>query len=96
VIGTASPAAITLTPSRARSSAEAIPAGFDVGTITVRRLPANGVGFPSARPLSASRCGLPVSADRNRSAGAPSSILASSAAEESVEMVSEIPGVASS
>ena len=43
VIGTSSPAAMIRTPGRARSAGDRMPAGFDVGTMIVNRLPANGV-----------------------------------------------------
>src|SRR5580765_83466 len=94
VIGTASPAAMTLTPVLARSFGDAIPAGFAVGTMIVSLLPANVVAAPAARPLSTSFFGLVVSAERNTSAGAPCSIWVSSVADESVEIVSVVPGLA--
>ena len=91
VIGTASPAAITFTPGLARSFGDWMEAGFAVGTMTVRRLPANLVRALPARPLSTSFWGLAVSAERKTSAGAPCSIWVSSADDESVEMVSVVP-----
>jgi hypothetical protein len=94
VIGTVSPAAMTLTPALARSAAEAIPAGLSAGTTTVSLLPAKVTTRPSARPASTSFCGLVWSADRKTSAGAPCSICVSSADEESVEMVTVVPGFA--
>jgi hypothetical protein len=62
--------------------------------MTVRRLPANLVRAPAASPLSTSFWGLAVSADRNTSAGAPCSILVSSAEDESVDIVIAVPGLA--
>ncbi len=95
-MGTESPAAITLTPFRARSAGVAMPAGLAAGTMTVSRLPANFTTAPDARPVSTSFCGLAVSADRNTSTGAPCSIFVSSAEDESIEMVSVVPGFAAS
>src|SRR3974377_1893609 len=69
-----------------------MPAGFAVGTMTVRRLPANFVGAPEARPLSTSFWGFDVSAERNTSTGAPCSIFVSSADDESVDTVNDVPG----
>ena len=71
-------------------------AWLSVGTITVSLLPANGIASPAASPASTSFCGLVVSADRNRSAGAPCSICVSRAADESVEIVRSVPGFAAS
>jgi len=65
-----------------------------VGTITVSLLPAKLMAAPAERPLSTSFFGLVVSAERKTSAGAPCSIWVSSAAEESVEIVSLEPGYA--
>ena len=96
MIGTVSPAAMTLTPGLARSAGDAMPAGLAVGTTIVSLLAANGTGSPSARPLSTSFFGFVVSADRKTSAGAPCSIWVSSADEESVEIVRVVPGVAAS
>ena len=73
-----------------------MPAGLSVGTMTVSWLPAKLTGAPAARPLSTSFCGFVVSADRKTSAGAPCSILVSSADDESVEIVSVVPGLAAS
>src|SRR3954451_20715813 len=92
VIGTESPAAITFTPARARSAGDAIFAGLAVGTITVSRFVAKGTAVPLASPLSTSFWGFAVSADRKTSAGAPCSIWVSSAADESVDVVSVTPG----
>src|SRR6516164_9723006 len=96
VIGTVSPAAITLTPLFAMSIGVLIFAGFVVGVMIVRRLPAKLTGEPRARPFVTSFWGFDVSADSRTSAGAPCSILVSSADEESVEMVSVMPGFAAS
>ncbi len=93
VIGTASPAATILIPDFARSAGVRIPAGLSLGTMIVRRLPANGVMSPDANPPSTSFCGLVVSADRNTSAGAPCSIFVSSADDESVDTVRVVPGL---
>ncbi len=71
-----------------------MPAGLAAGTMTVSRLPANLVTVPAARPVSTSFCGLAVSAERKTSTGAPCSILVSRAEDESVEMVSVVPGFA--
>ena len=65
-----------------------------VGTITVSRLPANLTGAPLAWFLVISFWGLVVSADRKTSAGAPCSIWVSRADDESVEIVSVVPGLA--
>ena len=73
-----------------------IPAGLAVGTMTVSMLPAKSTGAPSARPLSTSFFGFVVSADRKTSAGAPCSIWVSRADDESVEIVSVVPGLAAS
>ena len=94
VIGTVSPAAITLTPLLARFAGLAMPAGLAVGTITVSRLPAKFSGGPAARPLVTSFAGFVVSADRNTSAGAPCSIWVSRVVDESVEIVIVRPGLA--
>src|SRR5262245_27783313 len=83
---------MTLTPLFARSIGDVILAGFADGTITVRRFPAKSFMAPSARPLSTNFFGLVVSAERKMSAGAPCSIWVSSAADESVEIVSVEPG----
>ncbi len=96
VIGTASPAAMTLTPVFARSAGVLIPAGFVVGAMTVSLLPAKVTAAPAARPLSTSFFELVVSADRKTSAGAPCSIWVSSVADESVEIVIVVPGFAAS
>ena len=95
-MGTPSAHAMTFTPLFARSVGEVIAAGLAVGTMTVSLLPANTVIEPEARLLSSSFWGFAVSAERNTSAGAPCSILVSSAADESVEMVSVMPGFAAS
>jgi hypothetical protein len=57
-------------------------------------LPANTTAAPSASPLSTSFLGFVVSAESNRSAGAPCSIWVSSAADESVESVIVTPAFA--
>ena len=62
----------------------------------VSLLPANVTAAPSASPASTSFFGLVVSADRKTSAGAPCSIWVSSAEDESVEIVSVVPGFAAS
>ena len=80
----------------ARSAGVDTPPGLSVGVITVSLLPANTIGSPLANPPSTSFCGLVVSADRNTSAGAPCSIWVSSADDESVEIVSVVPGLAAS
>jgi len=64
--------------------------------MTVSRLSASVTTWPEARPPSTSFCGLAMSADKKMSAGAPWSIFASSAADESVEMLSVMPGLAGS
>ena len=87
---------MTLTPALARSAGVVIPAGLSVGTMIVSLLPANVTGSPAARPLSTSFFGFVVSADRKTSAGAPCSICVSSADDESVEIVSVVPGFAAS
>ncbi len=84
------------TPVFARSAGLAIPAGFDAGTMTVRRLVANFVTGATAKPSSTSDCGFFVSAERKTSAGAPCSIFVASAVDESVEIVSVAPGFAAS
>jgi hypothetical protein len=71
-----------------------MPAGFAVGTMIARRFEANVTSEPDARRLSTSFCALAVSAERNRSAGAPCSIFVSSADEESVDTVNVVPGCA--
>ena len=85
---------MTLTPGFARSFGDVMPAGLLVGTTIVSLLPAKVTAAPSARPLSTSFFGFVVSADRKTSAGAPCSICVSRAADESVEIVSLVPGFA--
>ena len=51
VIGTASPAAMTLTPGLARSAGVVMPAWFAVGTMTVNVLPGEGDGRAARQPL---------------------------------------------
>src|SRR5512143_866129 len=87
---------MTLTPLLAMSAGAAISAGLADGVMTVSRFPANGTTDPAARPRSTSVWGLLVSADRNTSAGAPCSILVASAVDESVEMITVVPGVSDS
>src|SRR3954470_17520643 len=94
VIGTVSPAAMTFTPDFARSAGVVSPAGLAIGTMMVSLLAANGIAGPLANPPSMSFFGFVVSADRNTSAGAPCSICVSRADEESVEIVSVVPGLA--
>src|SRR3954447_16162084 len=96
VIGTASPAATILTPLRARSAGVLTPAGLAVGTTIASLFPANGTAAPVASPLSTSFVGFDVSADRKTSAGAPCSIWVTSVADESVEIVSVVPGFTAS
>ena len=96
VIGTSSPAATTFRPDFARSLGVDTPPGLSVGVITVSLLPANTTGSPLAKPPSTSFCGFVLSADRKTSAGAPCSICVSSVDEESVEIVSVVPGLAAS
>src|SRR5258706_6435861 len=52
VIGTASPAAMTLAPVFARSAGVFIPAGVLVGALTGNLFPAEGAARPHGRPLS--------------------------------------------
>src|SRR5687767_3309722 len=96
VIGTSSPAAMTLRPDLARSIGVVTPAGLAVGTMIVNLFAANVTGSPWARPSSTSFWGLVVSAARKTSAGAPCSIWVASAADESVEMVRTAPGTSAS
>ena len=85
---------MTFRPAFARSAGVLTPPGFAVGTMTVSLLPAKGTASPAARPLSTSFFGLVVSAERKTSAGAPCSILVSSADDESVETLMVVPGLA--
>src|SRR3954468_19944293 len=94
LIGTASPAAMTLIPAFARSAGVLIADEVPVGTMIVSLLRANATGAAAVRPLSTSFWGLFVSADRKTSAGAPCSICVSSVADESVEIVSFVPAFA--
>src|SRR4029079_191509 len=96
VMGTSSPAAMIFTPGVARSAGVVMPAGLAVGTITVRLLPAKAVVGPVVRPAVTRASGFLVSADRKTSAGAPFWIWVARAADESVEMVSRMPGTAAS
>ncbi len=81
-----------LTAGFARSAGVLILAGFAIGTITVRMFFAKFTGGPVVRPLSASFWGFVVSADRKTLAGAPCSILVSSAEDASVDMTRVTPG----
>src|SRR4051794_34657669 len=85
-----------LTPGDARSRGDAIFAGLSFGAISVRWFAANPSAGPAVRPLSTSFWAFVVSADRKTSAGAPCSILISSADDASVETTRLVPGLAAS
>ena len=67
-----------------------------MGTTIARRLPANGMGGPMAKPSSTSFCAFVTSADAKTSAGWPCSILVRNALEASKLSVTVAPGRAPS